>query len=33
MADLVDATQRWNRSGDATLIVPCDYLDAVAITR
>jgi hypothetical protein len=33
MADLVEETQRWNRSGEATLVVPCDYLEAVAITR
>jgi hypothetical protein len=33
MADLVEETERCNRSGDATLVVPYDYLEAVAITR
>jgi SAM-dependent methyltransferase len=33
MADLVEEAQRFNRSGDATLVVPCAYLEAVAITR
>lgn len=32
MADFVGESQRYNRSGDATLVVPCDYLKAVAIT-
>jgi hypothetical protein len=33
MADLVEGTQRFSRSGDATVVVPCDYLEAVAIIR
>jgi len=31
--DLVDAVQRYNRSTDDTLVVPADYLEAVAIKR
>jgi len=31
--DLVDAVQRFNRSNDDTLVVPADYLEAVAIKR
>ena len=33
MVDLVEETQRWNQSGDATLVVPCGYLEAVTFTR
>jgi ubiquinone/menaquinone biosynthesis C-methylase UbiE len=31
--DLVDAVERFNRSDDDTLVVPSDYLEAVAIKR
>ena len=33
MHDMVEAAQRFNRSGDATLVVPCDYLEVIAIKR
>jgi hypothetical protein len=33
MHDMVEAAQRCNRSGDATLVVPCDYLEVIAIKR
>jgi ubiquinone/menaquinone biosynthesis C-methylase UbiE len=33
MQEMIEAAQRFNRSGDATLVVPCDYLEVVAITR
>jgi hypothetical protein len=31
MRELIEAARRFNRSGDATLVVPCDYLEVVAI--
>ena len=33
MRDMVEDAQRFNRSGDETFVAPCDYLEAVAITR
>jgi ubiquinone/menaquinone biosynthesis C-methylase UbiE len=33
MRAMVAEAQRFNRSGDATFVVPCDYLEAVAVKR
>jgi hypothetical protein len=33
MRDMVEDAQRFNRSGDATFVVPCDYLEAVVVKR
>jgi hypothetical protein len=33
MREMVEEVQRFNRSDDETCVVPCDYLEAVAITR
>ena len=32
-ADLEELLERWNTSGDATIIVPSDYLEVVAVRR
>jgi hypothetical protein len=31
--DLEELLEQWNTSGDATLIVPSDYLEVVAVRR
>ncbi len=31
--DLTELLQRFNRSGDTTLVVPCDYLEVVAVRQ
>jgi hypothetical protein len=31
--DLTDLVNRFNRSGDETMVVPSDYLEVVAIKR
>jgi hypothetical protein len=31
--ELVDLVNRFNRSGDGTMVVPSDYLEVVAVRR
>jgi hypothetical protein len=33
LVDLEDLVDRFNRSGDETMVVPSDYLEVVAIRR
>jgi len=33
MRAMVEDAQRFNRSGDETFVMPCDYLKAVAVKR